>query len=87
DGPQHYKIYDYQGNVIYDISVLNNLKVNDYIRGLNAPMEASQIQGIIGENIFVVGGSDSGLKYFLINLKTGTWHEIFQSVSEDLNNG
>lgn len=87
DGPQQYKIYDYQGNLIYDISVLNNLKVNDYIRGLNAPMEASQIQGFIGENIFIVGGSDSGLKYFLINLKTGTWHEIFQSVSEDINNG
>ena len=25
DGPQHYKIYDYQGNVIYDISVLNTI--------------------------------------------------------------
>lgn len=85
--PQRYIIYDYQGNIVYDIEALPNLKPIDYISGVFSSMEASQIQGIIGDYIFVVGGTDEGLKYFLIDLKTEEWHEVFQSVSEGIING
>jgi len=85
--PQRYVIYDYQGNVVYDIDALDSLKESEFIHGVSSSMEASQIQGIIGDNIFVVGGADNGLKYYLVDLKTEEWHEVFKSVSEVMSNG
>jgi len=86
-GPQRYVIYDYLGNIVYDIDALEGLKVSDFIRGVYSSMEASQIQGIISNYLFVVGGADDGIKYYLVDYKTGDWIEVFKSVSGIIDNG
>ena len=86
--PQKYVIYDHQGSIKYEVAVPEDFKPDfDNIVSVQGRIECSQIQGIIGDYLFVIGGTDEGIGYYMVNFKTGEWHSVFQSVVEVTNNG
>lgn len=74
---QRYYVLDHQGNIVYEIPIPDEISLTKYVSNESGVEGFLQLQGVIGDYLYIIEQRGGELFEYLVNYKTQQWSSLY----------